>query len=261
MALIINGQDFTKRVIASIWPIALRADRPLYGGLFKIPAVPMGADPELLFVEHHQEILEVPVTHKKVSQTITSAEIAHCIWNQWSGNGLFMDTESGPGVWILKLPGDRLPDVDNPGEVAMAVQYGLPEAKARQRLYADRKVKHADEMYRDTKTSKAIDDTTKLLCKYYGYERDWLNDLKDHDVAVCPICKKVNEGGALKCQNCHATLDAYALARQEAQMAEEWKAAGKRVREEARKRELEKANAQPQEPTAEPEPDQESVTA
>jgi ribosomal protein L40E len=214
MSIYIPGQDLEVRIIASIWPRRLTAERPLYSGNFTIPPVNKGADPEVLVINHHVQWEQEPVTHRKRPETIISWQIAQDLVGQWAANGLMMSDAAGPGIWILQLPDGRYPNPNNPAEIKMALEYQTPAQRERQGRYFGMLIEAADVKAADENLRKGITPEEKMAAQYMGYDKFWLHDIRHGDMKACQFCSKSNPSSATKCQFCGEIIDpsGYALA-------------------------------------------------
>jgi hypothetical protein len=212
------------RRIASIYFMAVKADRPLYGGHYELPAVPRNADPAILVVEDKiqwEQQLHVQ-GGGKIPRQINGTDIANDIVNEWSRNALGMSGDCGPGIWLIR---DVVPEINADGtpvldvykkavfraateqEKAAMWKEDVANARARQQAWGDYLIRQGDLYDKEPKTRALIRDLHREACKYYGREREWLQELRDGDVKYCPFCMKALKAEAVKCEFCGEIVD------------------------------------------------------
>lgn len=214
------------KTIASLYFEERRLTRPLYGGNFYAPAVPKGAKPFLLEVRDHRQPEKQPhiVGGHIIPRTITGEEIAADIVLHWTSGALGMKGDVRPGIWVVR---DTITQVDENGvpikDVFGAVQYrpatdeekaamwaeDVAENTACQARWGEFKIAVGDSYAKDenSKMRLLIDPTMKAAAKYYGRDREWLDELKDGDTKTCQFCFKAIDARVLTCPNCREVVD------------------------------------------------------
>lgn len=227
------------KTIASIYPIALTAKRPLYAGDFHIPAVQRGDKPSLLEVKDHYQIETEPwfkgttgAGRQKQSRiTIAGEEIARDIIAEWTENHPDAGPDCHPGVWIVRdsIPlfeeknGRQVPLADADGKQA----FRSATKEERDQMFAE-DLKRIEEvqanwgekaflkgnlMADDPKKIPWIPEYCKTMAKHYGHSPAWLNRASDSNVKVCPACRKQIAAQAWKCGFCQEIVDPQAAAK------------------------------------------------
>ncbi len=214
------------KTVASIYYEERRAERTLYGGNYHMPAVPRGAKPALLQVTDKTQLERMPhiVGGGLIPRHIAGEEIANDIVKHWTEGVLGMTGNVGPGIWIVR---DVIPILDENGipvmdalkivqtrpatEAEKAAMWAedLAEAVAKQARWGEYNIQQGDALANDqnTKMRLLIGPTMKASCKYYGREREWMDELKDGDVKSCVFCFKSVDRRVLVCPHCQNVVD------------------------------------------------------
>src|ERR1035437_3370539 len=100
--------------VASIYFMPCRLERPLYGGLFTIPAVPKSTQPAILEVRDHTQWEKQPhiLGGQKKPTTICGEQVAHDIVQHWTMGALGQTVDCGRGIWKVRK---TLPDLNPNG--------------------------------------------------------------------------------------------------------------------------------------------------
>jgi hypothetical protein len=212
------------KFVASIFFEELRVERPLYGGDFRLPAVPRGDPPALLLVRDHTQMEPQPVISggRSVPRLILGEHIAHDVYEHMATMGLGMSVDCGPGVWVVR---DSVPEKRPDGSLVIRAdgkfETRLPTdqekqvmfdedlafAISRQQRYGDYLISQGDAYMQTPKERILITKRMKAAAKYFSREREWLEDLKDGDLKLCPYCVKSIDVRAVKCPSCGEIVD------------------------------------------------------
>jgi hypothetical protein len=214
--------------IASIDFIAHHAERPKYGGIFDIPAVPKGAKPFLLAVPDHTEMEKQPhiVGGHQIPRQILGEEIAACVVNEWAANGLGMSPECGPGIWVVR---DTIPLTNEHGELQVDPftkralhRPATDEEKAamwaedlafniaRQERWGEYLIGQGDVLDADPNKKMAIliSPAMRAAATYYGRSVKWLDrKIRANDRKQCPFCLTDIPSAMVKCSSCGEVVD------------------------------------------------------
>ncbi len=213
-----------QKYVASIFFDDTRVDRAIYGGQFVLPAVPRGAQPFILAITDHIQMEDLPFISGggRIPRVILGEHIAADVVEHVAMLGRGMSVECGPGVWVVR---DQVPMVDQDGawiidaenkpqnrmatEQEKQAMFSEDHAFAhrRQAAYCDLLVGQGDVYASNPKEHILITQRMKKACVYAQRERDWLTDLKDGDVRLCPYCMKSIDARAIKCPNCSEVVD------------------------------------------------------
>lgn len=214
------------KTVAFMYYEARNLTRSLYGGNFHAPAVAKGEKPFLLEVRDHVQPEKQPhiVGGRIVPRTITGEEIALDIIQHWTAGVLGMTGDVRPGIWVVR---DTIPMLDDNGtplrdvygivqtrpatEAEKAAMWAedLAENTGCQARWGDYNILQGDVYHGDsnTKMRLLINPTMKASARYYGREREWLDEVKDDDVRTCVFCGKSTDTRFPVCQNCDRVID------------------------------------------------------
>lgn len=230
--------------VASVHYAPVHADRSIYGGLYDMPAVALGADPAIIVIEDRVQRDEGPVSmgpgggrRVQLRNHVDGYEIAFDIVSEWTTNGLGRNPQSHPGIWVIR---DRMPvyRTDEFGK-EQAVMDGLtnkqvmrsatPEeatamwaedlasARAADRAYAEWCYLDGNRMAVNPIAVPLIPKMYKRAARQYGFEADWLKEGAAFEVAKCPMCDKVVSKATIVCPHCQQVVNLEAYAQREAQ--------------------------------------------
>lgn len=217
------------KTIASINFEPLSADRAIYQGRFRVPAVKRGDKPFILTVKDHIQIETMPwfkgtFNGKQIQEkrTITGEEIANDLINDWTRTHPDMNPQCCAGVWLVResvalLDEKGEPQLDADGRQAMRpataeekqAMFAEDEAAAKQGMAAlgQKWIQKGDIMAEDIKQIPLIPNCSKTAARYYGRDRKWLHDLTDSDIQKCPFCTKLIPADAAKCFSCNEVVN------------------------------------------------------
>lgn len=227
--------------IASIYFAEVAAGRALYGGYYRLPAVPKGGEPVLLTIEDRIQRSQEPSpdgkTKAQVRYMVEARDIATDILREWTRETVGMSPSCQPGMWMVR---DEVPVIDEQGRPEMDADHravwrlatatekramwdeDLATARACNDNWGDYLIRQGDVLAEEPKQWVLISSLMKTAARHYGKEREWLQELKDSDIKKCPFCTKSIAIAALKCPNCQEVVDveryAQEKARQEAVM-------------------------------------------
>lgn len=213
-----------QKYVASIFFDDTRVDRAIYGGQFVLPAVPRGAPPYILEIRDHIQMEDLPFISGggRVPRVIAGEHIAADVVEHVAMLGRGMSVECGPGVWVVR---DQVPLLDQDGawiidannkpetrpatEAEKQAMFAEDHAFAlrRQDSYCQLLIGQGDAYAVNPKETILITPRMKKACIHAQRERDWLTDLKDGDVRLCPYCMKSIDSRAIKCPNCSEVVD------------------------------------------------------
>jgi predicted nucleic acid-binding Zn ribbon protein len=213
------------KTIASIYPMPSHVERPLYSGIYDIPAVQKGDPPFLLKVEDKVQVgrtLHI-MGHRETRDQILGEQIADDICKQLAENAPGMGIDCGPGIWVVREEvTDADPDTGKPfnrpateAEKAAMFAEDLAHAKVRQAAWMEYQIISGDRKEAQGKYFE-ITPLMKLACRYMGRERKWLEEMKDGDVKRCRFCTQPIPANAIKCPKCQEIVDPEAYAREQA---------------------------------------------
>lgn len=191
----------SKKLIASIFPLVREERRPRWqpDGLFELPAVARDAKPALLVVEDRicQEYIGNGITQPR---TITAEEIAPDLVQIWT-NLQYTAGDAKPGIWVVDIPGNDSPTVD---EVMASAQY--KEARDSQIKYFMFLVNQGDELAAEDKRNQIL-KIHRVAVSWMGLVRDWAEEFKSENLKTCKFCQKNINARAIKCPNCTEIVD------------------------------------------------------
>ena len=223
--------------VASIYFAPVRAER-MYGGPYALPAVPLGADPVLLNITDRVQIEQGPYQlgsngkRSRRQHVVKGEVIARCIVNEWSANGVGMNPQCRPGIWVVR---EQIPLVNPDGTaqldadgIALWREAGnvekndmwfddLAAARAADRAYANMLFIQANGMAEDPRLIPFIAPNARIAAKHYGLDAEWLKEDAALHVKPCPYCTKVIPAKAIKCPRCTEIVDIDGYAMLEAQ--------------------------------------------
>lgn len=213
--------------VASIFFAPVKAER-IYGGVYELPAVPLGSSPVILTVGDRVQVEQGPYQlgsngrRSRRQHVVRGETIAHDIVNEWTQHGVGMTPQCRPGIWVVR---ERVPLVDANGSLqldadgialwreaeeiekdAMWIE-DLAAAHAADRTYANMLFMQGNAMADDPRLIPFISANTKLGAKHYGLDAEWLRDGAALHVKPCPYCTKVIPAAAIKCPKCTEVVD------------------------------------------------------
>lgn len=220
------------KTVASIHFEERRLVRPLYGGNFYAPAVPKGDKPFLLTVNDHYQPEKQPyiVGGRVFRNIIIGDEIAVDIIQHWTAGTLGMTGDVHPGIWVVRDVITLTEKDANGNDTGIAIKdaYGVVQSRpateeekatmwaqdlaeniAAQARWGEFNIQQADAYAKDenSKMRLLIGPTMKAAAKYYGRDREWLEELKDGDTKTCPFCVKSIDRRVIKCPHCSEIVD------------------------------------------------------
>lgn len=234
--------------IASIHFAPVSADRSIYGGFYKIPAVTLNAEPAICEIEDKAQHDEGPymlgeggTQRVKLQYAVWGEVIAECLINEWTRSGLGMRDGCRPGIWIVRdkialmrevalESGDKVkvPQVDVLGhqkyrpaaEMEQEVMWreDLERARNEDKAYAEFCFIQGNAMAAqfDGKLIPYMPKNYKFAAQQYGFEASWaLKDSTKH-MQACPMCSTTVMQGVIVCHKCLNVIDIPAYARFEA---------------------------------------------
>ncbi len=230
--------------IASLYPIALSAQRSLYSGNFNIPAVQKGGKPEIYTIRDHNQFEDIPLSTmnggrvRKQRIIVTAMEIAEDIVKQWTLDVSGASPACRPGVWIVRdriflfQQNDRgesteIPQKDGDGkpmyrEATEAEQKAMwdedlaanSEAQAN---WGNQCAQSGNAMAEDPKKVPFIPAYFKAMATHYGLSPKWVNRATDSNVKNCQWCSETVPAIATVCPKCSRVVDFARYAELEAQ--------------------------------------------
>lgn len=227
------------KFIASVYPIAMKAERQIYGGKFEIPAYAKGSKPVMFEVKDHVQIntlpwIFAPENAKRQSQVrvkIEAIDIARDILAEWTLRTLGQSPSCRPGMWIVRdsiaeWNEDGTPRMDamnlqehrpaTSREYEQMFQEDMAESLNAQANWGDYCIMSGDVMGENLKAIPFIPPYMKIMCRYYGRDRKWLHNLRDGDIKKCQFCKKDIPSDAIKCMFCQEVVDRASYVAQQA---------------------------------------------
>ena len=183
------------KTIASIYFHPVFAERPLFrdANQWGFRAVARDAEPSLLHIVDGYQMEKQPLTTNDVRITVPAADIAADLVREWTTNAPGMSAQCRPGIWIC--------EGNKPTTEEMVL------AKAVQAAWAEWLILTGDQKHADPKTRGEITPLMRDACRYMGREREWLQELKDAEIKVCPYCTKTIRADAIVCEHCHNVVD------------------------------------------------------
>lgn len=213
--------------IASIFFAPVKAER-IYGGVYELPAVRLGALPEFLQITDKIQVEQGPYQlgsngkRSRRQHLVRADTIAHDVVNEWTQNGVGMTPQCHPGIWVVR---ERVPLVDLNGSLqldadgialwreaediekeAMWVQ-DLAAARAADQSYANMLFMQGNAMADDPRLIPFIAANARLGARQYGLDAEWLRDGAALNVKTCAYCTKVIPAAAIKCPKCTEIVD------------------------------------------------------
>lgn len=234
--------------IASVYPIALHADRNIYMGTFDMPGVPLGAKPEILEIRDHYQFEPLPMFYgtgpggrqKQDRKTILAIEIAQDLIKAWTRDPLGCNENSHPGVWIVRdvvylfddngrpqLDADNQPAYREATDAERKTMWAEDEERSRaaQNNYIEYCIIAGNVMAEEPKKIPFIPQFYRTLAKYAGQSPKWLNRIADANTKGCQWCAQVIPSVAVVCPNCGKVVDI----QRHAQMEKEQQEAAARI--------------------------------
>lgn len=226
--------------IATIYPIAMRVQRPIYQGDFKFPAVPFGAEPFILEIKDHYEWNDRPFFEGTVNgrlrrrrDVIAADEIANDIIRELTQSHPDAAPGCHPGIWIVR---ERVPLHDEKGlpildadakasfremseaEKKAAWAEDLEANRQAQAAWGERAIQKGNIMAQEPKAVPFIPDYCKEMAKYYGQSPKWLNRITEGNTKKCQWCAQIIDRESIICPECGKTVDFKRYAQLEAEL-------------------------------------------
>lgn len=185
-----------KRVIASIFPIALKAERPFTGKtVYVLPAAETQSDIRTVAIENGFEHVYVG-NGKYTDQPVFADDIARDVAHEWSSGYVGQESGLGPGVWLCD------------GDVPTMEE--IEAARAKQTAYFEHLVNQANGLFYEGKAND-ISDLHRKAAKWLGYESvEWLNKMQQKALKECQHCFSKIDSRASVCSVCTRDVDAAA---------------------------------------------------
>jgi hypothetical protein len=231
--------------VASIHFAPVHADRSIYGGMYDIPAVAIGAEPYIADIEDKVQKDEGPIStgpgggrRSQLRYHVDGFDIATDIVAQWATSGLGMTPQAHPGIWVVR---DRVAVVKkNEAGKDEYVMDGFnkqvfrsatsEEAKAmwKEDLAANQKADHiyaewcymdGNRIAADVRNIQFIPENYKRGARQYGLQAEWLKEGAALMVMPCPRCTKIISKAAIICPQCNEPVDLGRYAAWEAEKA------------------------------------------
>lgn len=216
----------TKQVASRYFmPVSMR--RPLYGGVYDIPAVPKGETRFLLITDAIQPEKQPHITGgKRIPITIHAEEIAADFVKTNAANGMGMNGDCGPAVWVVR---DSVPLLDEKGiplldaegraqfrlateeEKAAMWAEDLEHQTARQDRWCDWLISIGDQLDADPEKKQRvwITPTMRTGAKFAGRTGGWVDQTaaRVDDNKACLFCTKIIPTASVVCQYCSNVVD------------------------------------------------------
>jgi hypothetical protein len=201
-----------KVTIASLYPLAVRMDRPLFvpHSNYQIPACPKGDPPNLLAIEDQSQFETIPLQGRRVPTTIPAINVAEDAIRTWTESAQFMADDAKPAIFICRDKAGNLLDTPTKGQIAHYL-----EAQDRFML---KHLQEADRLFRDKKIA-AIPKPTFVFAEYMNYQAEWRHRTTSQDNVECPYCTKVIAASAIICPHCSQVVNIPEWAKREAEKA------------------------------------------
>jgi hypothetical protein len=216
--------------IASLYPIAQRAQRPLYGGDFNLTAVKRGDQPAILDIKDHFQFEPQPYftglingKQRKERKLVLAIEIAQCLLREWTIDNTMWNPECHPGIWIVRdtialvdansgvpeLDGDGKPAVRDATEAEKKAMWDEDHERASraQATWVEAAVTHGNIMAENPKAISFIPKPYKVLAVAYGYTPKWLNRSAHANTKPCPWCQEQVPTTVIYCPKCTRCVD------------------------------------------------------
>lgn len=231
--------------IATVHFSAVHADRSIYGGIYDLPSVPLGAAPVVLEIEDKVQRDEGPIStgpgggrRAQLRFHVDGYDIAADIVSQWASSGRGMTPASHPGIWLVR---DRMPvikktakgedefvmdgfgkQVFRPATATEAKAMWDEDLKANRdadRTYAEWCYIDGNRIAADARNIQFIPDNYKRAARQYGLQAEWIREGAALLVAPCPRCTKIISQSAIICPSCNEPVDLQRYAAWEAEKA------------------------------------------
>lgn len=228
--------------IASIYFAPVHGDRSIYGGIYDLPAVALGAEPAILVVEDKVQRDEGPYSLGNNGRRVQNIwpvwadDICRDLVREWTAGGLGMTHDSHPGIWIVRekiaitktdKDGTEQPVFDVMGsqifrpataeEASAMWEQDLAHNKVADKAYADWCFMEGNRIAADPRNIQFISKNYKRAAKQYGLAADWLKEGAATAVMPCPLCTKVIPKHSTVCQFCTGVVNVQAYALHQAQ--------------------------------------------
>lgn len=228
--------------VASIHFYELEKKREIYGGMYYIPPVGLNEPPFILTIEDKVQRDEGPVSggpgggrRQPLRYHVDGTEIAADIVGEWTKNGLGLNPDRHPGVWVVR---DRLPVVKEeegrsvsvldgfnhqvfrpatPEETKAMWDEDLAHARRADRAYAEWCFMDGNKIGNDVRTRQFVSDAYKAAARHYGFNAEWLKEGSAAEVSPCPSCDTIISKTAMVCPRCQQPVDLDRYATWEAQ--------------------------------------------
>ncbi len=214
--------------IASLYFMPTSMRRPLYGGVYDIPAVPKGSPPIVYEIVDAIQPEKQPhiLGGGRIPITIHARDIATDYVKANSRNGLGMSEDCGPAIWIVRdsIPmlnpdGTPLLDVEKRAQYRPATEEekaqmwaeDMATQTARQDRWCDWLISQGDILDADPEQKQRvwITPTMRVGAKYAGREGGWVDRSAARADAnkICQFCDKSTSARAPVCQHCNRVID------------------------------------------------------
>ena len=214
--------------IASLYFMPTSLRRPLYGGVYDIPAVSKGSPHAFLNIIDAIQPEKQPfiLGGGRIPITIHARDIATDYVKSNARNGLGMSEDCGPAIWIVRdsVPmlnpdGTPLLDVEKRAQYRPATEEeksqmwaeDMATQTARQDRWCDWLISQGDILDADPEQKQRvwITPTMRVGAKYAGREGGWVDRSAARADAnkMCQFCTKSIPTASVVCQFCQNVVD------------------------------------------------------
>ena len=208
-----------QKFVARIFFDECIVERPIYGGFFRLPAVPRESPPFLILIHDHTQWEPQPFISggKSIPRLVMGEHIARDIYEHTATMGMGMSVDCGPGIWVVRdsVPWVNEENIEQPSwrpasdeEKQEMFNEDLTNAILRQQRYGQFLISQGDGYDKNPKERILITNRMRAAVRYYDREREWLQTMKDGDLKLCAYCMKSIDARAIKCPSCNEIVDA-----------------------------------------------------
>ena len=234
--------------VASLHFHPVHAERTQYGGYYDIPSLTPGDDKhKIITVTDMTQKWRGPYSMSPDGRTrplmkakILGERIAADLVKQWSQDGLGMNDDCHPAVWVVR---EYLPETDADGKIVMDEETGDDKVKYpmwREATKAEKETMWAEDVAKNKAAGYAyanflfrewnakfeqdprifpfISEVAKAACRFFEFDAPWAKsagemvELTKH----CQFCQKSIHKFAITCPHCQQVVDYTRFAQEEA---------------------------------------------
>lgn len=193
-----TDRDFV--TLVSLIPINIREIKVgLNPSVFTLPACRASDQPEVLELGE----ASFPIytgDGKHIMQRVLAHELAESIIKDYCNSQALVEPDARPALFYV--PGKQTRE-----EVKLKHERQLKEALRMQRNWFELIIRDADDSWQRHHLHTVISDFERQVCRYLGWNREWLTELPEGNQSICPFCSSAIKPNAVVCLECKQVVN------------------------------------------------------